>query len=134
MQEHVTILGALYLALNLLKVIIAIIVFVVISSGGLLSGDMEAIAITSTVGSIIAFILIIFSVPGIIAGIGLLKRRPWARILTLVLGCLELMVIPFGTILGIYTIWVLMKEESAAIFNPKPYRTSPEDPIHMADS
>lgn len=119
MEEHITILGALYVAFNVLGIAIAVIIFVVISSGGLISGDMEAIAITSTVGSLIAFIIITFSVPGLIAGIGLLKRRPWTRILALIVGCIELMNIPFGTMLGIYTIWVLIKEETTQLFSAK---------------
>ena len=128
MEEHVTILGALYVAFNALGIAIAVIIFVVISSGGLISGDMQAIAITSTVGSLIAFIIIIFSVPGLIAGIGLLKRRPWSRILALIVGCIELMNIPFGTMLGIYTIWVLIKEETTRLFTAK------ADTIASADS
>jgi hypothetical protein len=44
---------------------------------------------------------------GIAAGWGLLDRRPWARTLALVLGCLALIDFPFGTALGIYTLWVL---------------------------
>jgi len=116
MDEHVTILGALYIAFNALMLFAAIIVFVVIVGGGLLSGDADAIAITSGVGSAIAFLLVILSAPGIIGGIGLLKRRYWARILILVLGFLNLVSIPLGTLLGIYTIWVLMKEETAQLF------------------
>lgn len=116
MDEHVTILGALYIAFNALMLFAAIIVFVVIVGGGLLSGDADAIAITSGVGSAIAFLLVILSAPGIIGGIGLLKRRYWARILVLVLGFLNLVHIPLGTLLGIYTIWVLMKEETAQLF------------------
>ena len=116
MDEHVTILGALYIAFNALMLFAAIIVFVVIVGGGLLSGDTDAIAITSGVGSAIAFLLVLLSAPGIIGGIGLLKRRYWARILVLVLGFLNLVSIPLGTLLGIYTIWVLMKEETAQLF------------------
>jgi len=116
MDEHVTILGALYIAFNALMLFAAIIVFVVIVGGGLLSGDADAIAITSGVGSAIAFLLVILSAPGIIGGIGLLKRRYWARILILVLGFLNLVSIPLGALLGIYTIWVLMKEETAQLF------------------
>jgi zinc ribbon protein len=44
---------------------------------------------------------------------GLFERQPWARILGLVLGILALLRIPFGTMLGIYTLWVLAPEESA---------------------
>ncbi|HUI74007.1 MAG TPA: zinc ribbon domain-containing protein [Candidatus Acidoferrum sp.] len=39
---------------------------------------------------------------------GLYEKRPWARILGIVLGFLVLLRIPFGTALGIYTLWVLL--------------------------
>jgi hypothetical protein len=45
---------------------------------------------------------------GFLAGWGLLQREPWARILTIVLAFLSLINIPFGTALGIYTLWVLL--------------------------
>jgi hypothetical protein len=43
---------------------------------------------------------------------GLLERQPWARILGIVLALLALIRIPFGTALGIYTLWVLLPESS----------------------
>ena len=52
--------------------------------------------------------LLIKAVAGIAAGWGLMQRESWARMLTLVLGFLALIHPPFGTALGIYTIWVLM--------------------------
>lgn len=119
MQQHITILGALYLAFSLLGLLGAVIVFVAIVGGGMLSGDMQAIGITSAVGTTIALFLVIISLPGILAGVGLLKRRPWARILALVLGCLNLLNIPFGTLLGIYTIWVLMNSETTNILSSR---------------
>jgi hypothetical protein len=45
---------------------------------------------------------------GLIAGWGLLARQPWARMLAIVLGCINLVDMPFGTALGIYTLWVLL--------------------------
>jgi hypothetical protein len=116
MQQHVTILGALYIAFSVYGVLAAVIIFLVLTGGGLISGDSQAIAITSFIGAAISFFLIIISVPGIIGGIGLLKRKEWARILVLVLGCINLINIPFGTILGIYTIWMLTKPEMAQLF------------------
>ena len=41
------------------------------------------------------------------------RRQPWARVLGIVVGFLALIRIPFGTALGIYTIWVLLPESSA---------------------
>ncbi|HMD70128.1 MAG TPA: zinc ribbon domain-containing protein [Bryobacteraceae bacterium] len=51
-------------------------------------------------------------VAGIVVGWGLLTRQPWARILAIVFGCIALIHIPFGTALGIYTLWVLLPAES----------------------
>jgi hypothetical protein len=57
---------------------------------------------------VIGGMLMAKGIAGIIAGIGLLDRRSWARILVIVLGFLSLIHIPFGTAIGIYTLWVLM--------------------------
>jgi hypothetical protein len=43
---------------------------------------------------------------------GLFERQPWARALGIVLGFLALLRMPFGTALGIYTLWVLLPESS----------------------
>jgi len=43
----------------------------------------------------------------------LLQREPWARTLAVILGFVSLFFnIPFGTALGIYTLWVLLPAES----------------------
>ncbi len=49
---------------------------------------------------------------GFFAGYGLLQRERWARLLTLVLSFLALFNLPFGTALGIYSLWVLFPAES----------------------
>jgi uncharacterized membrane protein (DUF2068 family) len=64
--------------------------------------------IVSTVGVII----LANAVAGLITGWGLLQREPWGRMLAIVMGCLNLIHIPFGTALGIYTLWVLLPAQS----------------------
>ena len=50
---------------------------------------------------------------GFFAGWGLLQREKWARILALVLAFISLFTnIPFGTALGVYTMWVLLSADS----------------------
>lgn len=49
---------------------------------------------------------------GILAGWGLVARKPWARVLAIVFGCLALLSFPFGTALGIFTLWVLAPGDS----------------------
>jgi hypothetical protein len=57
---------------------------------------------------------------GIVAGWGLLDRQPWSRWLALVLGFVNLIHIPFGTALGIYTLWVLLPAQSEREFRARP--------------
>ena len=117
MKTHVRLLGVLYLAFSILGISAALIIFMILASVGLITGDMKAAAVISIVGSAIALFLVILAIPGIIGGIGLLKCRPWARIFVIVLGCLNLLHIPIGTILGIYTLWVLLNDETIRLFD-----------------
>ena len=119
MEQHITILGVLHIAWGALGVLVAMIVFIAVVGGGVLSGDPEALAITSLVGTSIATLLFIPSLPGLIGGIGLFKYRQWARITLLVVGFVNLLIVPFGTILGIYTIWVLMNIEVKDMFDKR---------------
>jgi hypothetical protein len=64
----------------------------------------------------IGFVFIAGAAIGFVAGWGLLNRRPWARMLTVVLGCFSLFDVPFGTALGIYTLWVLLPAQSEVEF------------------
>ena len=120
MEKHVTVLGILYIAFSALGLLLAIIIFTAVVGGGIISGDSEAIAITSIVGPAVALFFVLLSTPGLIGGIYLLKHRPWARILVLVLGFINLIEIPIGTALGIYTIWVLFKDETVQLFTSAP--------------
>jgi len=118
MEKHVTVLGILYIAFSALGLLLAVIIFAAVVGGGIISGDSEAKAITAIVGPAVSALFLLLAAPGLIGGIYLLKRRPWARILMLVLGFLNLIHIPIGTALGIYTIWVLLKTETANLFEP----------------
>ena len=123
MERHVTVLGILYIAFSALGFLLAIIIFTAVVGGGIISGDSEAMAITGIVGPAVALFFVLLSAPGMIGGIYLLKYRPWARILVLVLGFINLIEIPIGTALGIYTIWVLFKNETVDLFTPSPVGT-----------
>jgi len=69
---------------------------------GFVRGIIQLIGLALVAGSVLA----------LAAGWGLLDRQPWARTLAIVLGVLNLLNLPFGTALGIYTLWVLLPAES----------------------
>jgi hypothetical protein len=116
MDKHVTFVAVLNIALGFLGLFFAVFLFVAIVGAGIISGDQEAMTITSIVGTALGFFLIITSLPEIIGGFGLLKHKAWARILILIVACLDLLWIPIGTIIGIYELWVLLNEETVKLF------------------
>jgi hypothetical protein len=61
-------------------------------------------------------LLIAGAATGILAGWGLLERHSWARTLAIVLAVLSLLDMPFGTAIGVYTLWVLLPAESEREF------------------
>jgi hypothetical protein len=63
--------------------------------------------------SVVAILLLAKAAIGFVAGWGLLQREKWARIVVLVLAFVSLFTnIPFGTALGVYTMWVLLPSDS----------------------
>src|SRR3954451_7909011 len=116
MRDHIRILGWCFIVYSAIIVLVGLGIGSVVMFGGMLSGDHEAIFITSAVGTAIAGFLIVLSLPGMLAGIGLLKFRPWARVVAIVVGVLHILSFPLGTLLGIYTLWVLLNVETEALF------------------
>jgi hypothetical protein len=116
MEKHITLVAVLNIVFGVIGIIIGIIIFAAISGGGLISKDPTAIKITGIVGPAVGFFFFLTSVPELIGGIGLLKRRGWARILVMIIAILDLLEIPIGTAIGIYELWVLLNEKTARLF------------------
>ena len=122
MDTHVKVLGVLQLLLSGFGVLGAFVLMLIF--GGTMgivgaSGDPDAhfaIPIIGITGMALVGFLLLMSIPGFAVGIGLLKRRRWARIGGIVLSILELMAIPFGTVIGVYGLWVLFSTETERLF------------------
>ena len=116
MQKHIQLLGIIYIAYHSIGLVFASVVWGILSGIGFMSGDPQAAGILALVGTFVAGLLLSLSVPGIVGGGGILKGWWWSRYLVLVLGVFNLVRVPLGTILGVYTFWVLMQNESIAFF------------------
>jgi hypothetical protein len=132
----VKVLGALFIAFGALYVLLAFgssmlmgLVAGIVSTQG---GDDAAVgaSVLGLAGAAMFVVLLCLGIPGIIAGIGLLKFKRWARILGIVLSAIRLISFPFGTIVGIYGLWVLFNKEAEALFEgaPSPVPTVPTAP------
>jgi len=116
-QEHVRLLGILWMALSALDAVGGIILYIFANTFFMTrfhdGPPPEARAFLHPLLSFIGVLLVAKAAAGFAAGWGLLQREPWARVLTLVLGFLSLFInIPFGTVLGVYTMWVLLPNRS----------------------
>ena len=118
MVKHINILGALFLTFSLLMIIIGFVANHFVPMAGEISGDSTAMRITSIIGQSIGTALFIFATPGFICGYGLITNKSWSRVFGIILSCLSLLSIPFGTAIGIYGLWILFKDETIDLISP----------------
>lgn len=116
MQLHVTILGWLHIGSSVLFVLLGLIGFVFLAGIGMLSRDPEAAAILPFLGLVGLILFTVLGLPGVVAGIGLLRKKAWGRILALIVGFFNLVNVPVGTAIGAYTFFVLLQESAAGYF------------------
>ena len=118
MTQHVSILGTLYLLFGILGLVGALVLLVMVGGlaaiAGFSAGEDAAVAVPvlSTVAGGLFLITSLMALPSFVVGLGLLKRRSWARVAGLVLSVLNLPSFPIGTALGIYGVWVLASEQA----------------------
>ena len=113
--EHVHLLAILWFvdgALLLIPAIIMAVLAGVVTSPIAAHRPAEDIAFTIVPGlfGILCVMFLIFAALRFIAGWGLLKLEPWGRIFALVMAFLDLLHVPLGTALGIYTLYVLLPD------------------------
>jgi hypothetical protein len=110
--DHIRLLGILWLALSALNAVGGVILYGVANTLFVrlpqMGGPPGSTAWLHPFLSIIAILIGIKAAVGFLAGWGLLQRLPWARLLTIILAFLALFNVPFGTALGIYSLWVLL--------------------------
>jgi hypothetical protein len=121
LETHVKVLAALYIILGVLGTLFGLALMALLSFIGVAGAASDpdawmALPILGFTGAALGAFMLLLSIPGIVAGAGLLKYRPWARIVTIVLSALNLMNFPLGTIVGIYGLWVMLSEEGARLF------------------
>jgi hypothetical protein len=122
METHVKVLGVLHMLLGALGLVGALVLILVFGgAAGIVgaSGDRNAavaVPILGITGTALVVFVAALSLPELIVGIGLVQLRPWARIGGIVLSIFDLMWIPFGTLIGIYGLWVLFSQDTERLF------------------
>ena len=122
MNTHVDFVGVLFIVWGLLTALIGVstlalgvgaVAVIATSQSG---GSQMAAALTAGLFLALAIIAILWGVAHVVVGIPLRQHRAWARLTALVLCSVDLVLLPFGTALGIYALWTLLTEQGKRCF------------------
>lgn len=123
-RKHVELLGVLYVISGALSLLIGLSLlalaggaFSIMTSAPTDRAELAA-ALTAISFVTIAGIAAAWGAVSVLAGLALRRHRPWARPVGLAVAVLDLFVLPFGTALGIYSLWVLLANQSRDLFHP----------------
>ena len=124
MKRHVEFLSTLYLAWGAIFALVAIAGFalsggafaIAHSSGPVRFGSEMAARVTGVSIAIISVLALAWAALHLVVGRQLRRLRPSARLMALGLAIGNLILLPFGSALGAYSLWVLLKDEGRRLF------------------
>jgi hypothetical protein len=123
-ERHATVLAILTGLWGALAMLIGV-ALLLLSAGALAvlagpDGDAVGFAAGLTAGTFAALgaFSLLWGGAHVWAGMLLRRRRVAGRMLTLALAVVDLLVLPFGTALGIYALWVLLTHDGRRLFEP----------------
>jgi len=125
-KTHIKIVAVLHLGFGimvLLGVVAVALAFGIPFGITLSQGETEAPKVLAIIAFIIVAVLTVLGLPGIIGGWGLYTERSWGKPVVLVLSVLHLANVPFGTALGIYSLWALLlnpQQQTPPVQTPQP--------------
>jgi len=119
MKKHVTVVGAIHIGFGFLGLIGAIAAFFALRfAKGVIGNDEIPSMILGFISVSVPLLIGFMSTLGLIGGIGLLSFQVWARYLVIIVAAVGCLNIPIGTLKGVYSLWVLLQDETIKLFNP----------------
>ena len=128
MRDHLRLLGILNIVWSSISIAIGLVVLLLFgglagffAATGFSAGDsgntggLVVAPFMAVIGVVIVLMICVVSLPALIAGVGLVKFKPWSRVLGIVISILRLFSVPIGTALGVYGLWVLFQPEARQV-------------------
>lgn len=122
MATHVRVVAILFLVFGGMLAVAGLVASLFFGGVGSLAGTsaddgaLLAALVLRLTGVALTLLLIAVALPCLIAGWGLLKTRPWARTLGIVLAAISIVNFWIGTAFGVYALWVLLNKRSEDLF------------------
>jgi hypothetical protein len=121
-ERHVTLLAILVGLWGALAMLVGVSMLILSVGALAILGGPDAAAVGFAAGITAgAFLLIgsfsvLWGAAHVWAAMSLRRRQPFGRVLTLALAVPNLLVLPFGTALGVYALWILLTNEGRRLF------------------
>jgi uncharacterized membrane protein (DUF2068 family) len=117
MRKHVTVVGSIHIGFGVLDLIGAVGLFFLFSFlKNVVNGEEIPTMLFNFLSVSIPLLVILLGTLSLVGGIGLLAFKPWARYLIIVVSALGCLNIPIGTLKGVYSLWVLLQDDSIKLF------------------
>jgi hypothetical protein len=121
---HVDFVGVLFIVWGLLTTLVGVstlalgvgAVALIASASRSGGGGQFAAGLTAAAFATLGIIAVLWGVAHVVVGVPLRRHRPWSRLVALMLGSVDLLLLPYGTALGVYALWVLLSESGKSLF------------------
>jgi hypothetical protein len=110
-QDHNRIIGIMHLIWGGFNTLMILIIYPVVFAimRPIFSSDPnlppEFVSIFTAVMVAVFVLSLLLSLPPLLAGYAMLKRKRWAKVMAVIAACFEALSVPFGTALAVYSLW-----------------------------
>ena len=122
-DSHVDLVGVLFMVWGGLTILIGASTLALgMAAASLITAAADAgrgqfaASLTAATFTVFALIAIIWGAGHVAIGMLVRRRRHWSRLAAILLSSVDLLLLPYGTALGVYALWVLLREESKKLF------------------
>jgi hypothetical protein len=119
---HVDLAGVLFVIWGLLTTLIGLstlalgIAATALVTSASQNGRQLAAGLMAAAFTTLAVLAIIWGAAHIAVGLPLRRHRHWSRLAALMLGSVDLLLLPYGTALGCYALWALLHHDGRKLF------------------
>jgi len=121
LSSHVDLVGVLFIIWGTLTALIGLSTLALaVAAASIIAstnhGGGVAAGVTAAAFLALGVIALIWGLAHVAVGVPLRRCHHTARVLALTLGAIDLVLLPYGTALGCYTLWVLLNEQGRKLF------------------
>ena len=116
---HVDFAAALFVVWGVLTMLIGLSTLALsVAAAALMTGDRRQLAAGLTAAMLVIFgvAALVWGLAHIVVGVPLGRHRSWSRLAALMLGGIDLVLLPYGTVLGAYALWALLRGDGRKLF------------------